>query len=160
MNRWVGHWKLWQQETVRTHNVHCRQFPPTSPLPCPPIASFYNYSWWWLKTNSRRTFISWWRSSVRDGDDRSSLMAVWQRHELVRTQTSKLWAMMGACLIPDANGHDGQTRRWWDAALMWPLKGISSFFWWRQVSGLASTRHLRLVGIKPMVGDCLWWHMW
>ena len=84
---------------------------------------------------------------------------LWQKHKLVRTQTSKcnqwvdsylfctkfvqqdrrtapppVWrdrelcwgARMGAHPIPD--GGEGRTRRWWDVAILWLLKGISPFF--------------------------------
>jgi hypothetical protein len=61
---WSAVWSDEQMTTRNSQNSRCAL--PTSPPPCPPIASFYNYTWWWLKTDWRQTFINWWRSSVGD----------------------------------------------------------------------------------------------
>ena len=149
---------MWQQETVRTHDVHCWQ------VPCPDLqlsASSTIHCDDWKRTEDGCLSVDE-RAQWEMGDDRSSLLAVWQRHELIRTQLSKLcnqWvdschfccgcsercrtvppsmeghgalgAMLGACPIPDVDGRDRWTCWWWDVLIMWSLEGISPFFWWR-----------------------------
>jgi hypothetical protein len=212
---------------------------PTSPPPRPPIASFYSFSWWWLKTNlyllmkelcGRWDMIraSWWlfgkdtnssehkRQNYATSGWILTFFAVVVQRDCRTVPPSMegqgaLGAMIGACTIAVANtnlsehkhqnqkvggflpfcaavvqrghstvppsmegrgalgtmmgacpihdGRDRRTCRWWDAAIMWPLEGISPFFsmmavldqlvevfcwvWWCRE--LASGRCLRLV---------------
>ena len=85
MSRWLIN--------VTTRNSQNSQHAlPISPPDSPALPSNCQHlqSWWWLKTDWKRMFICWWRSSVGEGRWSELVDGCLAKTHLIRTQTSKL----------------------------------------------------------------------
>ena len=77
--------------TVRTHGVHCQQVLLTSPPDkSPALTSNYQLLQLFMVMTENRLKMDFY---LLMKDDRSLLMAVWQVHEIVRTQHVKIKIM-------------------------------------------------------------------